>query len=912
MPKQTEQQRFIYKIHSSRLARNNWDLILPLDEARKNDEVISLASSQVLRWIDELNGVKDADRIACNIRHDIKNLRKDVSGSPSAIKKEIKRLYRELDKVQYKPDYMCLIIDKNSHYYRACKGFKINGIKYRRLLATNGGVKNSTIIFVSENVFDELNRRIENGRNPEMMLVPAKLEAYKALACSASIPVSMPDGILVVDDAETEFFSDVTYLSDENSGEPVMEFKKNEKIKLDATDGFGLMLPSLASKWSIDLGLDYMVSGVNTRFSFEKGMVYTFDFIEFANKVAGKYIVRDAWGRDVDIRSVELVLTTSMLKLWDSYESCDDYIEKSVSNGYTFGIAKACPESLESERHLNYQFIQSYELTDDDIDELIKPTVDEFKEVLGGDWRKTVLFLRGLGLTENNIGNLEDDYIKALMIDHRLESDPYIQTNVFQLIKNKINEAKVGVIKVHGNYSIASGDPYTLCQSMFGMNKTGLLKAGEIFNRYWADAGSEVLSCFRAPMTCHSNIRRVVPVRSEDAMHWYQYMNTCTIFNSWDTAMAALNGMDFDGDLVMLTDNHVLVSKLRPQPALMCAQRKASKIVPLESDFVRSNIASFGNEIGRTTNWITSMFEVRSHFDPDSEEFKALTYRIQCGQLYQQNAIDKAKGIVCKPMPREWHDRHSANKIEPEKERLFYRSIVADKKPYFMRYVYPSLMKEYNTYIKNTNRNALREFQMTVNEIVSIPYSKLTERQKEFLKYYDYNMPVGVGDCVMNKICRKFEEAFDGFISRFNTTTDFDYTIMKSDAEYTTRQFYQIKDLYKAYNNRLSGYEAFISYEKVDESDAYETLTRINEDFMNECHKVCMNDDALCNIVLDICYTRSSTKRFAWSMCGTTIINNLLKKNNYTICFPTEDEEGDIEYCGSKFRLCTSQIGARE
>ena len=69
-------------------------------------------------------------------------------------------------------------------------------------------------------------------------------------------------------------------------------------------------------------------------------------------------------------------------------------------------------------------------------------------------------------------------------------------------------------------------------------------------------------------------------------------MNACTVFNSWDTAAHALNGMDKDGDLVMLTDNEVLVDKLIELPALMCAQRKAAKKIVVEDDFIRSNIAA--------------------------------------------------------------------------------------------------------------------------------------------------------------------------------------------------------------------------------------------------------------------------------------------------------------------------------
>ena len=814
-----------------------------------------------------------------------------------------------LDELQFKPDYLCLIIDRDKDYYRACRGFRINGIRYERLLGTNGGIKNSTIVFVSERLADELKRRIEDDRDPNKELVTAKLEAYKALACSASTPVSFPGGILVVNDCETTFFSDITYLTDEGNGEPFMEARQNQEVTLDCSDGCGMMLPSLAERWSRELRLDYTMSGCNTRFAWEKGMAFTFDFLDFAEKVAGgNYIVKDAWGDDVDIRGIELVLTTSMVKLWDSYGSCEEYVTKSLQNGHSFGITKTCPKELESERTTNYQFLQSYNLTDDDIQELIKPTMDEIRDVLGGDWRKTVLFLEGSGLNENNIDRLEDNVAKAIMIDNRMINDPYIRNIVYQAIRNRINRAKIGVLKVHGNYSIVSGDPYALCQSIFGLEVTGLLKAGEIYNGYWARQKADSLICFRAPMTTHSNIRAVIPSRTDEAMYWYQYMQTCTIFNAWDTAMSALNGCDFDGDLVMLTDNPVLVRKHKKLPALMCAQRKAEKRISTEADFIQSNIDSFGNDIGQTTNWVTSMYEVQSKFKEGSAEYRELEYRIMCGQLYQQNAIDKAKGIVCKPMPRQWHDRHSVNKIENEKTRAFYRSIVADKKPYFMRYIYPALMAQYNTYIKNTNRNALREFQMTVNELLQLPCQQLTERQRDFLRYYDYRMPVGTGDCVMNKICRIFESEFDNYIGRYNTSAVFDYRIMKADVNYVSSQFRAIKGLYKEYNKRLQNYKIRATYERIDSDDIYYDLQSMHLEFRQACDEICSSDVALGNILLDLCYTHDSTKKFVWDMCGSVIIHNLLERNHSIISFPVRDPFGDIQYGGERYTVKSKEL----
>lgn len=894
-------QRFIYKLHSSRLRNAGWKLTLPMEEARRNDEMISLADSQVLRWIDELNGITDADERAKEIKRQIRQIRKAENNIQN--RRQIRQLYGQLDSIQFKPDYMCLIIDKEKDYYRACKGFSINGIFYKRLLGTNGGIKNSTIVFVSQRLHGELSRRIENGRDPQKPLVPAKLEAYKALICSASIPVSMPTGVIVVDDCETSFLADIIYLTDEADGEPIMEYREQERVSLDESDGYGIMLPSLAERWSKEVGLDYLVSGVNTRFSFEKGMVFTFDFLEFAQDVAGNFTVTDAWGTKRDVREAELILTTSMVKLWDSYKSCEDYIQNSLDNGYTFGIAKTCPKELESQRTLNYQFIQSYALSNEDIDLLAEPTIQEITGVLGGDWRQTVLFMKGGNLNTTAVQNMEDGYIKAVMADQRMIHDPFVRNCVYQAIRNRINEAKVGVLKVHGNYSIVSGDPYALCQHMFSLQVTGLLGKGEIYNQYWTRCGADKLACFRAPMTCHNNIRLVHPAKSSAVAHWYRYMSACTVFNAWDTAAHALNGMDKDGDLVMLTDNRVLVDRLKELPALMCAQRRATKKVVTEDDLIRSNVESFGNDIGRTTNWITSMFEVQSKYKPGDPEYRILEYRIRCGQLYQQNAIDKAKGIVAKPMPREWYDRHTVNKIGDPHKRKLYRDIVADKKPYFMRYIYPTLMKQYNTYIRNTNRSALREFQMTTEELQALPAEKRTERQEDFLRYYDVRMPVGLGDCVMNKICRKFEKAFDGFAGRISAEKGFDYTIMKSGVPYSYSQMSAIRKLQDEYNKRLQSYSIFAKSERVDKDESAIALLDMREEFIQECAKVCPDEQVLCDIVLDLCYQRSTSKKFAWDICSEQIIRNLLGRNGGTLSAPVESENGDLEFCGRHYEV---------
>ncbi len=89
----------------------------------------------------------------------------------------------------------------------------------------------------------------------------------------------------------------------------------------------------------------------------------------------------------------------------------------------------------------------------------------------------------------------------------------------------------------------------------------------------------------------------------------------------------------------MLTDDEILVGRHEELPALVCLQKRANKKYVTEDDLASSNVSSFGDDIGRVTNRVTSMYEVMSHFEKDSKEYEELRYRIRTGQNYQQNCI---------------------------------------------------------------------------------------------------------------------------------------------------------------------------------------------------------------------------------------------------------------------------------
>lgn len=903
MAKQKTNLRYIYKIHSSRLSKSNWNLSLTIPEAIDNEELVSLADSTTLRFI---NKDKNIEGDANKIRKQIKDLKKQNTNMEN--RNKIKKLYALLYNTLFVKDYICIIIDKNKHFDRMnnTKKFYINGIKFKRLLATNGGAKKSTVIYVNDQIYDDLHKRIENGRDESKELVPAKLESYKSLTCSASIPVSDPKGILVVDDCETEFYSDVILLDDSKTEYPSMTYEKNYPIKLIENDGYGMICPELSLTWGkeIDKDCNTIASGFCLRNSFCKGMVFCFDYIDHAYHFAESYMVKDIWGEERDIRQVQLVLTASMLKLWDSYKSLEEYMNCCKENGYTFSVTKVTPEKLENERYLNYQFAQSYELSEDDIDELIKPTVQEIHDVLGNDPIKSILFLRGMHLSENSYGTQETDFIKALMIDKEMIKDPFVKNKIHNSIKKRINDAKIGVLKVSANYSIISGDPFSISQSMFNLPVTGLLKAGEFYSKYWNDKNVDKVVCYRAPMTCHNNIRILNLKNTLEMQYWYKYINTVTIFNSWDTTTHALNGADKDSDQVLTTNNPVLLKNTRELDAVLCIQKSAPKKIVKENDLIKANKNGFGDAIGSTTNKVTGMIDVASSFEKESEEYKELQYRIICGQNYQQNAIDRIKGCISKPMPKEWFDYRFAKNTDKSE---FNIRILADKKPYFFIYNYPYLMRRYKKYMSDVNKNCLIRFGLDVKELIEKENKNSEEEQ--FLKYYYIKMPVFNNNSVMNRICWKIEKEFDGFKSVGTKEEDlFDCSILKSPTKYSKKRFADVKSVYDDYNIKLREHAQSSSKSKIDKDEEKTKRIVFKENFKKQAQEICNNEDELCNIVVDLCYKNNYSKQFAWDICGDVIIKNLLVRNNNIVQYPIADDEGNIEYGGEKFSIFIKDI----
>lgn len=517
-------------------------------------------------------------------------------------------------------------------------------------------------------------------------------------------------------------------------------------------------------------------------------MLVTFDHVAFVEEVCGAsahnqaaYFVKDVWGHLQDVRNVDVVLTESMLKLWDSYSSIDDYLENCDRYGYTMAITKVTPGELENDWTLNYQFTQSYSLTDEELEELVEPTVTAIQDILGGDYRKMLLYFFGGHITDNTFKFAADDCRKALMVNPDIINDPAVYKIVREMISRRINDAKINKLDVHGNYQIACGDPYALWQSICGLEVTGLLGKGEIYSRYWRDLNTQTVTLFRAPMTNHSSIRTARVSYDPEAARWFEHINTMAVMNAWDSTDAALNGMDYDGDMVFSTDNEILLRNTKNPPTLICLQDKAKKQCINEAALVQSCLDGFGSKIGLITNRITAQFDVQSKYTPDTLEYQVLQRRIESGQKNQQDEIDHIKGIISRPAPPYWFNRrdnyiHEEDNVATRHHKLFNREIVSDKHPYFMIYRYPRLRREHKDIFEPAATEAAIQNQSNLKELLF--KRDRTREEDEFIDGFLRRSNLFYGNSVTNRICRMIEEKLP-LNKRYGATTHkaFDYSV---------------------------------------------------------------------------------------------------------------------------------------
>ena len=238
---------------------------------------------------------------------------------------------------------------------KASKGIiTYNGKKYKRIIVSSSHSRTQKAMLVAENIWDKAMDILLCGIDPNIEYkFMSKWNSYIGLAATDSIPVSMPN-IVVVDDKEILMKAKVDVVREvdtwDKKGNIQRKFSvlydKVKRIPTNLFDGAGIVTVKKAEEWSKELNLDYIPASFQFRcIPCLKGKLYTMPIEEFAKTYNVSKII-DINGKEWDLFTdkIDCILTKSQFKFHDIYESVEAWrkeFDREV-HGYkrTFNISE--------------------------------------------------------------------------------------------------------------------------------------------------------------------------------------------------------------------------------------------------------------------------------------------------------------------------------------------------------------------------------------------------------------------------------------------------------------------------------------------------------------------------------------------------------------------------------------------
>lgn len=889
---------------------------MTFDEAICSSKVIALADNQILRLIRKETGREISLEVIEGWYKERDILRKHKNSYEN--RKRIKELQGLIYEFMYVPEYITIVMEANSHYRRLFdKGLKLNGKKYVRMSCSASQGRVSTVVFVEETVAGKVIARLDNARDLNKELVPSKYNAYLGTSGSATKVVSTPRVCIIPDCFDTRTVKVNWVIETEgNVSDDIIE-EREIPIEFNLFDGNGLISPTKAQEWADELDLDYLPAQWCVRASFTKGMLSVFDFISFCREINNEnYNVRTLYGDIVDLRNVDVILTESQFKLWDSFESYQIYEQNCVKNGLTWGVALQTPKKDKDVLELNYQFLQTLKLLDEDIPELCRTTVEYFEGVTSENILYTILFLLGKNLDSENIvqqlKSSDNYWINALMFCHDLINDTYIREKIYDTVSTRIKDACMGKILVEGNFQVIVPDSFAFMQHACGLKVEGLLKQGEFYSNYWNNKGVGLVDGMRSPLTHISEHNLLTIAKNDEMDKWFKYYYTGMIANCKDEHTLRFSGSDYDYDIIATTSNPIIIKgTYKNQLPIVYEVPKAEKIKITSHSLFHADLFSFGSIIGAITNKTTNMYALLPYFKEDSEEYQILMNRLKMGCKLQSAQIDKAKiGKKVKGIPLSWTQYNPILEGDSEEtvaQKNIYNNVLCDKHPYFFIYLYRDTHKKYKNYYNGYDKLCKTKFGINITELQAMK-RKNTE-QREFLEMFKKYLPVVDSSCEMNRICHYIESINFNIKSKLKQTKNsqiFHYAQCKNVAK-NDLNYKKVLDVIRTLKKDLSAKNDTIAMINRKEADADRKNLKNNllRKVKNDLNEISSDRVEICNYLVEIFYKElpSYNKSIMYQLCGKQIVENIKNNCGRKIQVPVADENGDFVFLNQKYRV---------
>ena len=563
---------------------------------------------------------------------------------------ESRRLLYEINQNETKedstPDSLIEIVQvsffgKNMEKNRATlyeEGFDINNIHYVRYKRTASSARVGNCYFIQEKYKNKMEAWALAGLSYDNQKVkenPVSFESYQALTLSnicETISIKK-EAILIIPDAKSIFFDDCCAVS--GDGELTVE-EKTVEIENTIWDGEGLLDESCFKQFSEKHSMMLL------RNKFFKCCAFNTKLQKWLKKFAtlgGLKKKKGFFTLAQKLEDIKLVCTYSSLKYLKFAEegNLEAQFNKWILDPTfeeEFGICKFDKKSKYFDGDMvksSYTLLNTLALNKKDIEELFAPTMD-YREKFKDDVH--VFFY---DLNQNHKKNHQDDskvqnYKYSIVKDllqrkKELFSNPLIKNFRQYQTDNLLKEYKKGRILIEGRYATVLSNPFEFLTALADTdklkkdNKTpfnynnpkSLLLNKEIYSKGFSD--DEALTIIRYPHITMGNLWVTKNEKLDIIDEYFNLSKEIVVVNSIsNNILQRLNGMDFDSDSVLITDNPILYKRAKENESLFKVPvnlvKPEDEIEGIKSftiDLSKPDSKISNNKVGIVVNYATKL-----------------------------------------------------------------------------------------------------------------------------------------------------------------------------------------------------------------------------------------------------------------------------------------------------------------
>ncbi len=568
---------------------------------------------------------------------------------------------------------------------------------------------------------------------------------------------------------------------------------------LNSFDGQGLMSPEWAERVARHLRIGHTPAELIVRAAWVKGLLVTMPFKEWFEE-HGITEITDSFGKVRQIADIDCIISKSQFKMHKIYKAkCStlgvnawDYHQKAMKeNHLLWGITRINSRTDDDVKTLNYQYIQAFQLENDDIDALCGQTEALLRKLNSGDieevYKNLVIGGKGLRLNEHYEVTDDSDDAGKKLFQKVIESNPdfindkYIRSLIFKECETKFNGAKLGKILVNGNFQFCASDPIAqiewIAKNHCGLDieVKGIVPAGHIYSNYWLnrEEKTDEIVLMRSPLIDRNEIAKRQLVKEQE--NYFRYLVSGLVCSIYDLGALQEGGCDFDGDILFSTNNDIIgnacydFATAKPLYYELSTTNLVGMITP--ANLIQADIRGLNSAVGQISNKAGSLYAMLENYAENSPEYaKIYESIVALGQIVGME-IDRIKTAVAPTFPLEWSTLQTCKvqtrdmvevdiSDDEEQEGVFrHNNVVPDVKPYFFRYNYEYLNESINTLDRVFNEVSKPTFGKKWEEVKELCRNgKGNERMNQLYQQYHEAYPVIDTDCIVNHISHRFEK----------------------------------------------------------------------------------------------------------------------------------------------------------